>query len=114
MDIKIIKCRSTLDKLYLFLEQANDDKVIDASELKIFNKIINEYYSGKEDEIKTDNNKGEFDQRSANEVIKQNLVQIEDFKIKVKRGNRAFIAQEIQIKSKEIDLSYKYLCCSLI
>ena len=60
MDKKIIKCRSTLDKLYLFLEEAKLDRIIDSTELDIFNKIIKEYYSGKEEEIKIDNNKEEL------------------------------------------------------
>ena len=60
MDMKIIKCRSILDKLYLFLEEANMDKIIDSTELGIFNKIINEYYSGKDGEVKTDNNTEEL------------------------------------------------------
>ncbi len=75
MDNKIIKCRSILDKLFLFLEEAKMDRVIDSTELAIFNKIINEYYSGKEEDVKTDNNK---------EELKQNLVEIEDFKKKLK------------------------------
>ena len=60
MDNKIIKCRSTLDKLFLFLQKALKDKIIDEFEMEIFNKIINEYNSGKEEELKTDNNKEEL------------------------------------------------------
>ena len=61
MDNKIFKCRSTLDKLYLFLEEAKLDRIIDSTELRIFNKIINEYYGGKEkEEVKSDNNKDEL------------------------------------------------------
>ena len=44
MDCKIIKCRSVLDKLFVFLEEAKKDKIIDSGELEIFNKIIDEYY----------------------------------------------------------------------
>jgi len=60
MDMKIIKCRGVLDKLYLFLEEAKIDRIIDSTELGIFNKIINEYYSGKDGEVKTDNNTEEL------------------------------------------------------
>ena len=60
MDNKIIKCRSTLDKLFLFLQKALKDKIIDEFEMEIFNKIINDYNSGKEDEVKIDNNKEEL------------------------------------------------------
>ena len=59
MDKKIIKCRSTLDKLWLFLEEAKLDRIIDSTELGIFNKIIKEYYSGKDEEVKIDNNNKE-------------------------------------------------------
>ena len=51
MDSKIIKCRSVLDKLFLFLEEAKKDKIIDASELEIFKKIINDYYSTNKNEL---------------------------------------------------------------
>ena len=74
MDNKIIKCRSTLDKLFLFLQKALKDKIIDEFEMEIFNKIINDYNSDKEDEVKIDNNKEELDQRSDEiENFKKNL-----------------------------------------
>ena len=57
MDKKIFKCRSTLDKLFLFLEEAKIDRIIDSTELGIFNKIINEYYFSTEKEVKIANNK---------------------------------------------------------
>ena len=67
-------------------------------------KIINEYYSGKEDEIiKHANNKEELDQRS---------VEIEDFKKKVKISNRYVLKQEVSILFKEISIKYKLICCN--